>query len=226
MRKRLPVVLDIQEAEAILKVPNTGCPTGLRNRAILEVMYRAGLRLSEALKLAPADIRWESGLLEIRHAKNDKDRTVPVDSETIAWLRAWLEKRPKVRGNGSRRFFCTLRARPLSGRYVEAMVKRLAVKALGEERGKVVTPHVLRHTYATSLLNGGFTIREVQVLLGHSDVSTTQIYTHVRPQDLVAKIQNRTLEPEKERRVRELAAKLASLPDDVRKQLIEVLQEL
>jgi site-specific recombinase XerC len=106
------------------------------------------------------------------------------------------------------------------------MVKRLAVKALGEERGKVVTPHVLRHTYATSLLNGGFTIREVQVLLGHSDVSTTQIYTHVRPQDLVAKIQNRTLEPEKERRVRELAAKLASLPDDVRKQLIEVLQEL
>lgn len=225
MGKRLPVVLDTKEAEAILKLPNTGCPTGLRNRAILEVMYRAGLRLSEALKLTAADIRWDSGLLEIRHAKNDKDRTVPVDSETGAWLRAWLEKRPKGGGKGSRRFFCTLKARPLSGRYVEAMVKRLAVKALGEERGKVVTPHVLRHTYATTLLNGGFTIREVQELLGHSSVSTTQIYTHVRPHDLAAKIQNRTLEQAKDRKVRELAAKLASLPEDVRKQLAELLTD-
>jgi len=226
MRKKLPVVLDKSEAEAILRQPNTGCPTGLRNRTILEVMYRAGLRLSEVLKLTAADIRWETGLLEIRQAKNEKDRTVPVDSETIAWLRAWLEKRPKVKGEGSRLFFSTLKGKKLSGRYVEAMVKRLAVKALGEERGKAVTPHVLRHTYATTLLNGGFTIREVQELLGHSSVSTTQIYTHVRPQDLVAKIQNRTLDSEKERRVRELATKLASLPDDVRKQLVELLREL
>ena len=127
IRKKLPVVLDTSEAEAILKQPNTGCPTGLRNRAILEVMYRAGLRLSEVLKLMGADIRWETGLLEIRQAKNDKDRTVPVDSETIAWLRAWLEKRPKGGGKGSRRFFCTLKGKKLSGRYAEAMVKRLAV---------------------------------------------------------------------------------------------------
>lgn len=217
----MPVVLDAKEAEAILKLPNTGCPTGLRNRAILEVMYRAGLRLSETLKLTPADIRWDDCLLEIRHAKNDKDRPVPVDSETIAWLRGWSEKRPK--GCGSRRFFCTLKGGKLSGRYVEAMVKRLAAKALGEERGKKVTPHVLRHSYATALLNGGFSIREVQVLLGHSSVNTTQIYTHVRPLDLAKKIQNRTLETEKERKLRELAAKLASLPEDVRKQLAALL---
>jgi site-specific recombinase XerD len=106
------------------------------------------------------------------------------------------------------------------------MVKRIAVKALGEERGMAVTPHVLRHTYATSLLNGGFTIREVQELLGHSSVNTTQIYTHVRPQELAAKIQNRGPEMERELKVRELAAKLGALPDDVRERLLQVLKEL
>ena len=82
-RKKLPVVLDKEEAEAILAQPNTGCPTGLRNRAILEVMYRAGLRVSEVINLKPGDIRWGSGILEIRGGKGGKDRNVPVNSETL-----------------------------------------------------------------------------------------------------------------------------------------------
>ncbi len=218
-RKKLPVVLDTEEAEAILAKPNTGCPTGLRNRAILEVMYRAGLRVSEVINLKPGDIRWNSGILEVRSGKGGKDRNVPVDSETLGWLRAWQGQRPGRR----QRFFTTLQGKPLSPRYLQQLVKRLAHKA-GLERADRVTPHVLRQTYATALLNGDFTIREVQTLLGHSNVSTTQIYTHVEPRALSAKIQSRRVNGEVNQQVQELAKKLSELPDDTRSTLLSLLQ--
>ena len=214
------MVLEKAEVEAVLGQPNTRCPTGLRNRAILEVMYRGGLRLSEVVNLRPRDVRWESSGLEVRKGKGAKDRNVPVDSETVGWLRAWETLRPK-----GKRFFCTLKGGELSGRYLQEMVKRLAVKALGDDRGKRVTPHVLRHTYATELLNGGFTIREVQDLLGHSSVQTTQIYTHVRPGDLAAKIQARAGQSEAEKEASELVRKLAALPAEVRAALADLLKE-
>lgn len=213
--KRLPVVLEPAEAEALLKQPNTRCPTGLRNRAMLEVMYRAGLRVSEVCKLKPRDIRWQSGLLEVRDGKGGKDRSVPVDNETIGWLRAWQAKRPK-----SRWFFPTLQGKQLSPRYLQQLVKRLAHKA-DLERADQVTPHVLRHSYATAMLNGGFTIREVQMLLGHAALSTTMIYTHVSPRNLIEKVQNHQKE-----KVKDQAARLLEvLPAEVREALADILTE-
>ena len=217
-RKKLPIVLEKEEAEAILAQPNTGCPTGLRNRTILEVMYRAGLRVSEVINLRPGDIRWGSGILEVRGGKGGKDRNVPVDSETLGWLRAWQGKRPGRR----QRFFTTLQGKPLSARYLQQLVKRLAHKA-GLERADLVTPHVFRHTYATELLNGDFTIREVQTLLGHSNVSTTQIYTHVEPRALALKIQNRKGKDSTDQLTMELAKKLEELPEETRRILTTLL---
>jgi len=154
--KKLPIVLERGEVEKLLAAPNTGCPTGLRNRAILEVMYRAGLRVSEVVGLRTSDIRWESATLEVHNGKGGRDRNVPVDQETGGWLRAWEAKKPK-----GRYFFCTLKGGKLSVRYIQAMVKRLAYRA-ELERAEAVTPHTLRHSYATELLEkaGGGAGRE------------------------------------------------------------------
>ncbi len=213
--KRLPIVLEKDEVEALRKAPNTRCPTGLRNRAMIEAMYGAGLRVSEVVNLRPGDIRWRDGILEVHEGKGARDRNIPVKDETLAWLQAWKEKRP-TRG---RRFFCTLRGRALSPRYIQAMVKRMAQRA-GVERAEQVTPHTLRHSYATHMLNGGFTIREVQELLGHSSITTTQIYTHVRPGGLLEKIRGHGA-PSKEAQV--LADKIAALPAEARAALAELL---
>jgi integrase/recombinase XerD len=190
------VVLERREVEALKAQPNTKCATGLRNRAILEVMHRAGLRVSEVVKLRRRDIRWpdpehqKPGYLEVRGGKGGKDRTVPIDDATVTWLRAWDGAR--LRGEA---FFNTVKAGPQGSPrggpvmplYLQQLVKRLAHEAK-LDRPDRVTPHVLRHTYATELLEEGFNIREVQELLGHSDVGTTMIYTHVRPGDLAAKV--------------------------------------
>ena len=214
-QKRLPIVLEKDEIEALRKGPNTRCPTGLRNRTMIETMYGAGLRVSEVVNLRPGDIRWRDGLLEVHEGKGARDRNIPVKDETLAWLQAWKEKRP----TRARRFFCTLKGRPLSARYVQQMIKRMAQRA-GLERAEKVTPHTLRHSYATHMLNGGFTIREVQELLGHSSITTTQIYTHVRPGGLLEKIRGQGA-PSKEAKA--LAERIAALPDQARHALIEML---
>ncbi len=183
MPKKLPKVISKDEAQALLAQSNTGCPTGLRNRVALELMYRAGLRVSEVTKLKPGDIRWQSGEVEIHNGKGGRERVVPVDSDTMQWLERWQQQRPRKAG----RFFTTLQGKPVSIRYLQAMVDRCAEKA-GLERERV-SPHVLRHSYATEKLDEGFTIREVQELLGHSNVATTQIYTHVNPGSLREKVQ-------------------------------------
>ena len=211
-QKPLPIALEPAEVEALLAVPNTRCPTGLRNRAILASMYGAGLRVSEVVSLRRGDIRWAEGMVEVHRGKGGRDRNVPITSETLAWFRAWDGKRSR-----SRWFFCTLQGKRLTARYLQQLVKRLARKA-GLERWEKVTPHVLRHTYATDLLDRGFTIRDVQVLLGHSNVNTTQVYTHVRPKDLAAKIQA-PQEPD-------LIEKLRALPEDAKKALAELLRSL
>ena len=214
-RKRLPIVLEKDEVELLRKAPNTRCPTGLRNRAIIEIMSGAGLRVSEVVNLKPGDIRWRDGIIEVHEGKGSKDRNVPVRDETLAWLQAWREKRPKR----ARRFFCTLKGRPLAPRYIQAMVKRMAHRA-GLERAEKVTPHTLRHSYATHMLNGGFNIREVQELLGHSSISTTQVYTHVRPGGLLEKIRGQNAVTQE---ARELAEKIAALPAEARAALAELL---
>jgi integrase/recombinase XerD len=174
--KKLPIVLERGEVEKLLAAPNTGCPTGLRNRAILEVMYRAGLRVSEVVGLRTSDIRWESATLEVHNGKGGRDRNVPVDQETGGWLRAWEAKKPK-----GRYFFCTLKGGKLS-------------------------------------------VREVQELLGHANIQTTQIYTHVRPNDVAAKIGKRGISREARKQAEALAEKIAALPEEARIALADLLE--
>lgn len=194
--KRLPETLSAQEVQALVAQVNTKSTTGLRNRAMLAAMLGAGLRVSEVVALYAADIDWQAGTLRVNGGKGGRDRVIPVDGETLAHLRAWAEKRKTLGVNGRQPFFCRVRTNagarqlPAGGittRTVQALVTRLGREA-GIEKQKT-HPHALRHTYATGLLDRGFTIREVQELLGHEDVSTTMIYTHVNPEALRAKVQ-------------------------------------
>jgi site-specific recombinase XerD len=221
MKRTLPKIMEKADVAKLLAEPNTTCPTGLRNRAIMEVMYRAGLRVSEVCALAPRDIRWAGRELVVRQGKGAKDRVVPFGRELENWLRLWDDKRPKT-ANGAGPFFCTLQGGKLTPRYLQAMVKREAVAAGLDAAG--VTPHVLRHTYATQLLDDGFTIREVQELLGHSNVSTTQIYTHVSPKGLREKIAARDEAQAADPAVSGLVAALASLTPEQKAALIAALQ--
>ncbi len=215
MVKRLPKVISKQDAQKLLAVPNVKCPTGLRNRVMLEVMYRAGLRVSEVVKLKPGNIRWESGEIEVRDGKGGKERVVPVDHETLDWLRQWEDKRPN-----NARFFTTLQGKPLDARYIRQVVDRCAEKV--ELDRKLVSPHVLRHSYATEKLDEGFTLREVQELLGHANVSTTQIYTHVNPAALRAKIQKQAIAEADD--IQRLAKALAGLSAQQREALAQALR--
>lgn len=183
---RLPTILEPHEVRAILKLPSREAPTGVRNLAMLTAMHRCGLRVSEVTALRPEHIRWSAPLLEVHDGKGGKDRNLPVDAITVERFKDWARLRP-----AGETFFTTLKGARVSVRYVQRMVKRLAVKALGPVRGRQVTPHTLRHTYATELVDEGFTLREVQTLLGHSSVATTQIYTHVRPHRIAEKIRLR-----------------------------------
>lgn len=189
--KTLPISLDAEQVTALLDQPNVKCATGLRNRAILEVMYRAGLRVSEVTNLKPGHIDWVKGQLVVRGGKGGKDRVVPVEAGVMDWLERWEGIRPKANG----RFFSTLQGKPLSRVYLWGLVKRCARKT-GMDFEKV-SPHVLRHTYASQKLEDGFTIAEVQALLGHSNISTTSIYLHANPKALREKIQGRAVKQAK-----------------------------
>lgn len=182
-QKKLPVVMNTQEVQELLKQPNRKCPTGLRNYLIMLVMYRAGLRVSEVISLECRDINWQSGDLKVVDGKGGKDRVIPLEPYVLDALVKWKEQKPQ-----GKKFFTTLKGEELNDRYIRKFVERYAEKA-GID--KDVHPHTLRHTFATELLDQGFTIREVQELLGHSDLSTTMIYTHVNPIAVRDKIKQR-----------------------------------
>lgn len=190
MALKLPKVLSREDVEKMLKVPNVKCPTGLRNRVALQVMYRAGLRVSEVVNLSIDDLDLKKGYIYVQQGKNSKDRYVPIDEETVTWLKRWLEIKPE-----SEYLFCTLSGGKLSDRYLREVCYRISEKAgvyvNDNHKKKKVNPHVLRHTYATELLEEGFNIREVQQVLGHENLNTTMIYTAVRPESLAMKIKRR-----------------------------------
>lgn len=188
-RKKLPETLTTEEANALLKQPNRKCPTGLRNYAIMLIMYRAGLRVSEVVNLQTRDIDWQQGDLKVIDGKGGKDRVVPLELWVLDTLKQWKGAKPK----NSKSFFCTLKGEKLNDRYIREFVKRYGEKAV-LNKSKGVHPHMLRHTFATELLGKGFNIREVQDLLGHSDLSTTMIYTHVNPVEIRTKIRQRIVE--------------------------------
>ncbi|MDQ7086440.1 MAG: tyrosine-type recombinase/integrase [Acidobacteriota bacterium] len=178
-------VLTKKEVERLLAAPDVTTPLGLRDRAMLEVLYSTGIRNAELRALTVYDLDLDRGLVRINEGKNAKDRVVPLGEVACRWLREYLDvARPKllVRDNaGEQTVFLSKNGRPLLPLGVIDRIRRLA-KAAGIERP--VTPHSMRHTFATHMLRGRADIRHIQAMLGHASVATTQIYTRVEVTDL------------------------------------------
>ncbi|MFC2108519.1 tyrosine-type recombinase/integrase [Candidatus Bipolaricaulota bacterium] len=185
--RKLPEVLTTQEQAALLNQPNPRYPTGERNRLMMSVMLNTGLRLSEATGLQWRDLDLNSGKLFVRQGKGAKDRVLWVGSHDLLLLRQWKERQAATAAGFSGHVFTTLDGKPVSGRYVQQMVKRYAVKA---EIEKNIHPHTLRHTFATDLHRESRNIRLVQKVLGHADLSTTMIYTHVHDEEVATALKS------------------------------------
>lgn len=182
--RTLPHTLDYGEVERLLAVPNTRTKLGLRDRAMLEFMYATGLRVSEVAHIKLGDITFEAGFLR-SVGKGNKERIVPIGKHAIEWVQRYLHE---ARGSLAKaenlgEVFLSTRGKPLSRKTIWVLIKKYARRA---GITKNITPHTLRHSFATHLLDGGADLRVVQDLLGHSDVATTQRYTHVSKQRLRA----------------------------------------
>lgn len=175
---RIPKTLSEGQVESLLKQPPLHTPRGLRDRAMLEVLYATGLRVSELVGLAVLDVSLGDGVVRVVQGKGGKDRLVPLGAEAAHWITTYLkEARPALMGaRTAPALFVTARAGPMTRQSFWLLVKKYAVLA-GVKAP--LSPHVLRHAFATHLLNHGADLRVVQMLLGHADISTTQIYTHV-----------------------------------------------
>jgi integrase/recombinase XerD len=175
--RRLPTVLSVAEIERLLAAPNTDEPLAIRDQALLEFAYATGARVSELVGLSLQDLLYEDGLARI-YGKGSKERIVPVGRRALGAVALYVrEIRPRFdRGNGRGRVFLNARGTPLSRVSAWTIIRRAARLAGIAKR---VTPHTLRHTFATHLLEGGADLRAVQEMLGHADLATTQLYTHV-----------------------------------------------
>ena len=175
--ERLPKVLSRDEVNRLLAQPTGTSPAALRDRALLETMYACGLRASEAVSLELSDLDLEAGVLRAR-GKGSKERLVPIGSKAIEALQAYLDRaRPRLVGlHEEPRVFVNLRGAGLTRQGLYKIVQSHA-RGAGLERR--MSPHTLRHTFATHLLAGGCDLRSLQEMLGHADIGTTQIYTHL-----------------------------------------------
>ena len=175
--RTLPEPLNRAEVESLLSAPGVEAPLAWRDRALLELGYGAGLRVSELCGLGLTDLRFGEGLVRVL-GKGGKERLVPVGRSVVGAVSIYLHTlRPALdRGSSRDRVFLNARGAPLSRVGAWAVVKRSAARAGIAKR---VTPHTLRHTFATHLLEGGADLRAVQEMLGHADLATTQLYTHV-----------------------------------------------
>jgi integrase/recombinase XerD len=174
---RLPKLLSREEVERLLATPSPRTASGARDRAMLELLYATGLRVSELVSLSVNDIHLQSRMLLAR-GKGSKERIVPVGAPAAAALQAYLEAaRPRLlRGRSSKDLFVTARGARMTRQGFWKLLNRYA---LGAGISRRISPHKLRHSFATHLLAGGADLRAVQAMLGHADISTTQIYTHV-----------------------------------------------
>ena len=183
LRKGLPKALSESEIEALLGGPDINTDTGLRDRAMIELMYATGLRVSELVNLPSTAINLRQGVLRVM-GKGSKERLVPMGEEAQHWLERYLVKaRPVLAGKKNLLpLFLTAGAEAVTRQQFWNLIKKMAVQA-GIDSGKV-SPHGLRHSFATHLLNHGADLRALQMLLGHSSLSTTQIYTLVAKEGL------------------------------------------
>jgi integrase/recombinase XerD len=174
----LPRFLDLDEVDRLLAQPDVSTPRGLRDKSLIEVLYASGMRVSELVAVKPGDLRLDEGYLTCV-GKGDKERIVPLGDQATAWLRRYIDDgRPVLlRRRSSPWLFVNARdGGPLSRIGVWKVLKTYGITA-GITRD--ISPHVLRHSFATHLLERGADLRAIQVMLGHADLSTTQIYTHV-----------------------------------------------
>lgn len=180
--RSIPSVMNENQVEDLLNRPDTTTPLGLRDRAILELMYASGLRVSEVVELPFEQLNLSAGLVQVT-GKGSKERIVPIGEVAIEWIERYLQSaRPQlVKQKWVNTLFVSRIGRPMTRQTLWHRVKNLAFDA--GIQGKL-SPHSLRHAFATHLINHGADLRTVQLLLGHSDLSTTQIYTHVAKERL------------------------------------------
>jgi len=176
--KRLPVTLDIFEIESLLEQPDLTSDLGLRDRAMLELAYAAGLRVSEIIQARVQDLDMEEGLIRVT-GKGRRERLIPVGGIALDYVQRYLEgprRRLAAKGEPTDVLYLNFRGGPLSRMGFWKILHKYVEEA---DIRKNCTPHTLRHSFATHLLEGGADLRSVQEMLGHADISTTQIYTHV-----------------------------------------------
>jgi integrase/recombinase XerD len=188
LERKLPRVLTVNEVERLLAQPDITTPAGKRDKSMLELLYATGLRVSEMVNLNVADIDLKEGFIRCK-GKGSKERVVPMGEIAVSALRNYMENGRKrlVHDNRERSLFVNHHGKRLTRQGFWKIIKKYAVQA---RIRKEITPHTLRHSFATHLLENGADIRAVQEMLGHADISTTQIYTHVtkeRLKDVYAK---------------------------------------
>jgi integrase/recombinase XerD len=175
--RSLPKSLTEEDIERLLAAPDVDTPLGLRDKAMLEALYASGLRVSELVSVGVAQVSQDMGVVRIV-GKGSKERLVPLGEEALAWIRRYVaQARPEILdGKRTDALFVTARGESMTRQAFWHLIRRHAAEA---GLSKLVSPHTLRHAFATHLLNHGADLRVVQLLLGHADISTTQIYTHV-----------------------------------------------
>lgn len=178
LKRKLPEVLSVEEISRILEAPDTELPLGIRDRAILEVFYGSGLRVSEVINLKLDNLLSDESLLRV-FGKGSKERIVPLGDEAMYWLKIYLGRtRPGLSCglDSKNHIFLNRFGKPFSRMGVWKIVRKYVLAANISKR---IYPHIFRHSFATHLLENGADLRAVQEMLGHSDISTTQIYTHI-----------------------------------------------
>ncbi|MEJ2157549.1 MAG: site-specific tyrosine recombinase XerD [Desulfobacteraceae bacterium] len=180
---KLPTVLNVEEIARLLAAPDLEKPAGQRDAAMLELIYAAGLRVSELIGLRMTSINLEAGFVRVL-GKGSKERVVPIGRKAMARVQAYLKdgRRRLLKGLTSPYLFVARAGKPMTRQGFWKLLKRYALTA---GIGRRVTPHSMRHSFASHLLEGGADLRAVQVMLGHADIATTQIYTHVAQKRLI-----------------------------------------
>ncbi|HKQ33151.1 MAG TPA: site-specific tyrosine recombinase XerD [Thermodesulfobacteriota bacterium] len=182
MRKGLPVVITLDEVEALISAPDESTPEGLRDAAMLEALYATGIRVSELVGLKLNDVNFELGFVVV-YGKGSKERIVPMGDKARQKLLEYLgTSRPAMlKGREAKALFVTRLGKGMTRQGFWKIIKHYSLKA---GIAKKISPHTLRHSFATHLLERGADLRTIQIMLGHSDISTTQIYTHVESERL------------------------------------------
>lgn len=184
-----PEVLSDAEVGLLMRACSHRAPTGIRNRALLALLYRAGLRINEALSLYQKDLDLANGIVRVLNGKGGKSRTVGIDAGATAIIERWLDARRRLQLNGRQPVFCTLSGARMSASYIRVMLKRLAHNAAIEKR---VHAHGFRHTHAAQLRAEGVDIGIISRQLGHTNITTTARYLdHIAPMAVIETMRNR-----------------------------------